>query len=74
MLAPDKCDMRCAGTMSGEYCGGRYAMTAYEIQHQVPVAPNYIGCFEDGLERAMNEAGKHVTRDMTNEVSFSNGA
>ena len=63
-----ECDMLCAGTLTGEYCGGRDKITAYEIDQ--PVISEYIGCYADSPVRAMNAEGKYVTDDMTNEVTL----
>lgn len=61
-----KCDMPCAGTSSGEYCGGWDKITAYEIKK--PVNSKYVGCYADEPIRAMDAEGVHSTGDMTNEV------
>ena len=77
-LALSDCDFQCEGTTTGEYCGGRNKMTAYTIDDgAVPpdndggmTAPEYIGCFEDRRNRAMNKEGKQKSSTMTNEVSI----
>lgn len=67
VLDSSKCDMPCAGTVIGEYCGGRDKITAYEIKKHL--ASKYIGCYADAPARSMDAEGKYVTGDMTNEVS-----
>ncbi|CAM9274851.1 unnamed protein product [Laminaria digitata] len=39
MLAIEECDFLCAGTTSGEFCGGRNKLTAYEIAEEVAPTP-----------------------------------
>lgn len=67
VLDSTECDMPCAGTVSGEYCGGWDKITAYKIKKYV--FPQYIGCYADAPARAMDAEGMHVTGAMTNEVS-----
>ncbi|CAN0526645.1 unnamed protein product [Scytosiphon promiscuus] len=76
-LATHECDMPCAGTTSGELCGGEFKMSAYEIEHEHDetaidaTTPGYVGCYkDDASSRALNEEGKYVPGDMTNEVSL----
>lgn len=62
--------MLCAGTTTGEHCGGYSKMSAYVIEDDLVVGPGYIGCYEDDKDaRAMDAEGKYVAKDMTNEVS-----
>ena len=70
MLPLEECNFPCAGTTRGEICGGRNKITAYEIvEEEVPVEPEYIGCYGDARVRAMNAEGKYINGAMTNEVS-----
>lgn len=58
--------MACTGTTSGEQCGGRDKITAYEMGVS---KLEYRGCYADvRRNRAMNSEGKYVEDGMTTEV------
>lgn len=59
--------MLCAGTTSGERCGGDYKLTAYEIEHDS--SHEYLGCFPDSRFRVLTDQEPYFTGHMTNEVS-----
>lgn len=77
VLEVGECDMPCAGTTSGEICGGEFKMSAYQIKLEDDEAaidaatPRYVGCYkDDSSSRAMDEEGKFAPGKMTNEVSL----
>eukprot|EP00903_Cladosiphon_okamuranus_P006776 g6606.t1 len=47
-LAHGECNMRCAGTTSGEYCGGYYKMLVYEIT-------SYQGCDHENPDDSLRD-------------------
>lgn len=67
-LGSAECDMLCAGTTTGERCGGYYKISAYEIDSHV-FSPGYIGCYADTPYWSIDAGEKYVSVNMTNEVS-----
>lgn len=59
--------MDCAGTSTGEKCGGFDRMSAYKID--ASASSGYVGCYADmKRNRAMPAAGLYFSSSMTNEV------
>lgn len=57
--------MDCAGTTTGEKCGGFDRMSAYKIS----ASSGYVGCYADmKRNRAMPAEGLYSSPSMTNEV------
>lgn len=64
-----ECNMDCAGSTTGEKCGGYLRISAYEmIDDPDPDPSHYVGCYADMRNRAMPAAGRYTSASMTNMV------
>lgn len=64
-----ECNLDCAGTSSGETCGGIDKISVYTISSGIDDELTYVGCYGDARPgRAMSAVGKHVSSSMTNKA------
>lgn len=64
-----ECDFDCAGTSTGEKCGGYNRISVYMNAVGIDSDLTYIGCYEDRRNpRAMGAGGSLSSSSMTNKV------
>lgn len=69
-VSSSECDMDCAGTTTGEKCGGRNRISVYRFESFTDIELDLVGCYADVKnDRAMGAAGSFTSSSMSNEVS-----
>lgn len=69
-VSSSECDMDCAGTTTGEKCGGRNRISVYMFESVADIELDFVGCYADVKnDRAMDAVASVTSDSMSNEVS-----